>query len=204
MSIPYTNLVILLCSLFLFACAGSTPAPDETAGDNQTENSDNTQKTTADIEVSQYQDALVLLRNNELEQAEVKFLKMAAQHPDLAGPQANLGLLYIKRNQLDEAEKHLRSAINVNPRQAQAHALLGYLYNQKGDISSAIEMYSKAVALKDDYATAHYNLAVLYDIYQQDIGKALQHYTRYLELTDNQDKKIVDWVNELKRSLDRG
>ena len=81
--------------------------------------------------------------------------------------------------------------------------LSGLLNVEKADYQAAEKDYLAAIALKKDYPAAHYNLANLYDVFYQDINKAIAHYEQYLALTDNADKNTISWVNELKAKLKR-
>ena len=80
----------------------------------------------------------------------------------------------------------------------------GFLELTRGNFAKAAGDYRQAIALKEDYALAHYNYALVNDIYFQDMKMAVRHYKRYLELTQNQDKKTADWVLELERNLAKG
>ena len=64
--------------------------------------------------------------------------------------------------------------------------------------------YKEAIENKNDYAIAHYNLALLYDIYFQDVAKAIPHYEKYMELINNEDKNTADWLEQIKRKTDNG
>jgi tetratricopeptide (TPR) repeat protein len=91
-----------------------------------------------------------------------------------------------------------------NPKMPQVYNMLGYIDIAKGRYKKAADDFRQALALKEDYAIAHYNLALLHDIYIQDLPASVRHYKRYLELTNNQDKKTADWVLELERNMAKG
>lgn len=154
-----------------------------------------------EAEIKLYQQAITYLNENQLDKAESILLKFADNQPNLAGPWGNLGLIQLKRNNIDEAEKLLKKALEKNPQMAQALNLLGVIENKRGNIKQANHLYTQAIHHKNDYAIAHYNLALLYDVYLQDIKKAVKHYQRYLKLVNNQDQKTADWLEELKLSL---
>lgn len=155
----------------------------------------------ADKETELYRQAITALSNSQLEQAESDLKAIIKSHPEFAGPWINLALIDIRKNNLDGAGKNLAMALERNPTMPQVFNVLGYVELSRGNINKAADDYLKAIALKEDYANAHYNLALLNDIYLQDIKVAVQHYKRYLELTNNQDQKTADWVLELERTL---
>ena len=159
---------------------------------------------TADKEIALFQQAITLLNNAELEKAESDFTALAKIRPGLAGPWLNLALIDLKKKDMASAEKNVAIALERNPSMPQAYNILGFIALSKGSMSKAVAHYQKAVSLKTDYAIAHYNLALVHDIYLHDNATAVTHYKRYLELTNNKDKKTGDWVAELERGLSRG
>ncbi len=157
----------------------------------------------AELEIEQYTQALRYINQNQINEAEASLLAIIDKRPELAGPWANLGLLYIKKNQLDKAEGHLNNALKRNPKLAQAYNLLGFIESKRTHINKAKDYFAQAIATKDDYALAHYNLALIYDIYLRDVPKAIEHYKRYLELTNFEDKRTADWLKELTNTLNK-
>jgi tetratricopeptide (TPR) repeat protein len=158
----------------------------------------------AELEIELYTQALRYISQNQLDEAESALRGITEKRPELAGPWANLGLIKIKQNQFDKAEEHLNKALQRNPKLAQAYNLLGFIESKRTHISKAKDLYEKAIANKDDYALAHYNVALIYDIYLRDIPKAVEHYKRYLELTNFEDKRTADWLKELSNILSKG
>lgn len=196
--IKYSPLLLLLT-----ACAG-TPVQEQ---NGQTDNSalvNATAAAVAEKEIALFQQAITSLNNIDLEKAEADFKELTKSRPGLAGPWINLALIDVKKKNVDGAERNLAKALERNPQMAQAHNMLGFIAVSKGNMTNAVEHYRKAIALKNDYVLAHYNMALLHDIYLHDNVTAVQHYKRYLELTNNQDKKTAEWVAELERSLARG
>jgi tetratricopeptide (TPR) repeat protein len=153
-------------------------------------------------EVQLYQKAITHLNYNELDEAESIFLKLNKKHPNLAGPTANLGLIQLKRDKLDDAKRLLKDALEKNPKLPQALNLLGVVEQKNGNINEAEALYTQAIKEKADYALAHYNLALLCDVFLGDINKAVLHYERYLDLIEHTDQETVNWLQELKYTLE--
>lgn len=155
----------------------------------------------SESERNDYRNAITALNNNKLDMAENILKEMLSARKDLAGPWANLGLVYLKKNNLSDATKALEHALLLNPKQAYALNLMGLIEYNQGNVKKAMENYQAAVLNKPDYANAHYNLALVYDIFYQDIPKAVEHYQQYMELTQHQDKETGLWLEQLASSL---
>lgn len=194
----YTSLVFALLAL-ISGC--STIVEPDTGKNNDISNN---VRQVSKSEIQDYRHAITELNNNNLDKAETLLLDFVKNRPELAGPWANLGLLYIKKRQYKKAEGMLNNALEQNSKLPQAHNLLGVIENQRGNIRNAEEYFTSAIQYKEKYAIAHYNLALLYDIYLQDVNKAIRHYSRYLELVKNGDKRTADWLEQLRNSVKKG
>lgn len=200
MSMSYTKLLALV---FLILAGCTTPSPQDTATPVQPGVVGSLSASAID-ETELYRRAITALNNSQLDSAETELKKLTKNRSELAGPWINLALIDIKKNDLEGAQKNLSKALERNPKMAQVYNVRGFLELSRGNIARAIDDYRQAIALKEDYALAHYNYALIHDIYFQDMKIAVRHYKRYLELTQNQDKKTADWVVELERNLAKG
>lgn len=158
----------------------------------------------SESERNEYKKAVLLLNKNQLEKAKSIFLQFNSQRPELAGPYANLAIIALKQNDIQKSFALIKTSLEKNSRSPQALNLLAYIEQKNGDIQSAEKHYKEALKYKDNYALAHYNLALLYDIYLQDIDKAIPHYERYMKLINNKDKITADWIEQLKRTKENG
>ena len=121
------------------------------------------------------------------------------KEPELAGPYLNLGIAYRQTGQLDGALEALQKAIELNPENAAAHHQVAIIHREQGRFDAALEAYSRALELAPDYALAHRNIGILYDLYLQQPALALDHYRKYLELSQQPDSRVSDWVVDLER-----
>ena len=199
MSTSFINLVFIPIIL-LSGCASQESMPDKLSP----QSIDQAVKATTESDIEKYRHAITLISSGDLDKAEAELMEFAEDHPELAGPWANLGLISIKRNKLEKAEELLHKALKRNPDMPQAYNLLGFIEKSRNNIIKARDYYIKAVELKSNYTLAHYNLALLYDVYIQDIAKAVAHYQKYMTLIENKDKKTADWLDQLKASLKKG
>ncbi|MEK7322245.1 MAG: tetratricopeptide repeat protein [Pseudomonadota bacterium] len=150
----------------------------------------------------QLQQAIAALNDQREQQAETLFKTLADEHPQLASPRTNLGILYFRRGQLIEAEQFFKQAIDVNAKDYAAHNYLGILYRQQGKFGAARTEYQAALAANPDYAYAHVNLAMLYDLYLGDLAKAREHYQRYQQLHGADDEQVAAWLADLQQRID--
>jgi tetratricopeptide (TPR) repeat protein len=158
----------------------------------------------SDSERDRYKKAITLLNNNKLDAAKKILLQFKSERPELAGPHANLAVIALKNNDPEKALELVKIALTKNPKLPQALNLLAYLEQVSGEIRSAEKHYKEAIENKKDYAIAHYNIALLYDVYLQDVESAISHYQHYLKLIGNKDKNTADWLEQLKRTREKG
>lgn len=188
---------ILFIAIFLTSCSGTTETSSvPSSGISPLEQTDS--------ERSLYKKAITFLNNDKLDAAKEIFLGFTTERPELAGPHANLAVIALKNNQPEEALKLVKFALTKNPKLAQALNLLAYLEQINGEIRAAEKHYKEAIQSNKNYAIAHYNIALLYDVYLQDVESAIPHYERYMKLINNQDKKTADWLEQLKRTKEKG
>jgi tetratricopeptide (TPR) repeat protein len=146
-----------------------------------------------------YQQALAALGAGRYPEAERGLLAVARREPRLAGPHANLGILYGRTGRPAQALESLREAIRLNPERAAFYNELGLISRREGKFDDARRYYAKALDLDPNYAYAHLNIGILYDLYLQDIEKAMQHYQRYQELTPSETGTVTKWIADLQQ-----
>lgn len=181
--------------LLLAGCqTGTVPSsPQNPATKNETQLNE---KQNAD-----YQLALLELDKKNYSKAQSLLLNLNKENPQLAGPLANLGLLHLMQQELGKAEAYLSRALELNSKMPEALNLMGLLSTHNRKIRDAESYYQLALKHKADYSNAHYNLALLYDVYLQNIEKAVQHYRQYLQLIDNTDEETKSWLEQLELTL---
>jgi Flp pilus assembly protein TadD len=145
-----------------------------------------------------FDDARKALRTGHVEEAERGFRTLAKEHPELGGPQANLGLIYRQAGKLPESAAALEKAVQLSPRQAAYFNQLGITYRQQGQFTKAREAYETAIDLDPAYAAAVLNLGILHDLYLWDGKRALALYDRYLVLSPAGDAVVSKWIADLK------
>ncbi len=156
--------------------------------------------------VDAYAHALGLMDAGSFDQAAAEFTKLADAHPDLAGPMTNLAILAQRSGDTDTAIEWLNRATRVCTNCAPSWVQLGIIRRRAGQFDEAEAAYLQALQSDPDYALAHYNLGVLYDLYQQRHEPALEHYERYVALSNDEtsNRQVDKWIADLRRRLDSG
>ena len=151
-----------------------------------------------------YQEAVASLKQDKPKLALELLMQVSSDAPNKPFVFTNLGLAYLKLQQADLAEKAFMQALERDGDDAVAHNHLGILLRQKGEFENARQHYQRAIKSDSDYALAWLNLGILYDIYLQDLGKALQHYQKYQALTGDDSKRVNGWILDIERRLKSG
>ncbi len=194
-------LIMTMAMALLAGCAAPVVKKTGPETNNRIAADRTTLKKISSGEKKYYQKALKELSKNNLGKAEAALKNLIKKRPDLAGPWANLALIHYRKNRLTDAEKAANKALELNPELPHAHNLLGLISTRQGEFKPAEKHYNNAIRYDNGYANAHYNLALLYDIYFQEIEKAVKHYRRYLEIIDHKDQRTADWLEQLENSL---
>ncbi len=219
-----TSAVTLLILALLAGCAGvasrkpsapesttapSVPAAGSTAPQAAPATATATAKPGSNVEPvvnaqwqQAYERALASLKANRLPDAERELTALVALEPKLAGPHANLGIVYHRMGRAADAVRALERAVELNPRPAYYNEL-GVVHRTAGRFDSAQRAYTRALELDADYAYAHLNLGILYDMYLQQLDKALPHYERYRALAPNEAGTVIKWIADLKQRSSR-
>lgn len=144
--------------------------------------------------------ALVAIQKDNNKVAEGLLQKIVKDYPAFLSAPVNLGIIYYKSGRIPQAEGILKGVVNVDATNIVAYNYLGIVYRQQGKFKEAESAYKSALAIDSKYANAHLNLGILYDLYLQDLEKALTSYNTYIELS-GEDKEVNKWIFDLKGRL---
>ncbi len=142
-----------------------------------------------------------MLETGRTTDAELEFKQLSLAYPQFAAPSINLGLMYQRAGKLPEAAEALQEAVKRDGSNALARTELGLVYRRLGRFKEAEAAYVEALRADPAYAPAHLNLGVLCDLFLGDPARALQAFEQYQALSGNSDKRVANWVAELKGRL---
>lgn len=187
---------ILVC--FLFVGCSSAPTTDI----DNTEPAENL-STLTPVEKKSYEQALSQLTAGKYGNAEKLLEKLARNHSGNIGLWVNLANAYYQNNNLSDANNAVNHAQKLNPKTPDFYNIAGLVTAANGDYKGAEKQYLAALKINNNEPNVHYNLALLYDVFYQDIARAITHYEQYLALGNQDDEETVNWLEELKLTLDR-
>jgi tetratricopeptide (TPR) repeat protein len=148
-----------------------------------------------------YLQAIAALKNGDTAEALELLLRLSREAPDKPNVFTNLGLIYFQLQQAELAEQAFAQALARDADDAIAHNHLGILKRRKGQFQDALLEYQRAIEIDVEYARAHLNLGILFDLYLQDLEKALQQYRKYLDLTNEENAQVAGWIIDIERRL---
>ena len=89
-------------------------------------------------------DGLDLIKNNEFEQAENKFLKSLKLNPDRESVLNNLSTAQIKLSKYKDAKKSSERVIQLNPKNAVGWMNLGIIEQELNNFDISLNYFNKA------------------------------------------------------------
>lgn len=191
---------MLLCLLagLLVACAGNEPKPEVQIAKPVVSTG---KPALTPEEQAAWNAALALMQKGDAPAATAAFQALLTRQPRLAGAYVNLGLLAEQRQDAEQARQHYQQALSINPANDVALMQLALLDQAQGKFRESEAGLLKAESVNGNNASVHYNLGVLYELYLQNPGQAVKHYRRYVELSNSEDKALVErWILLLERN----
>jgi len=154
-----------------------------------------------DFDRQDYLLAIAALKSGDTAEALELLLRLSREAPDTPNVFTNLGLAHFQLQHADLAEQAFAQALARNADDAIAHNHLGILKRRQGQFQDALLEYQRAIEIDADYARAHLNLGILFDLYLQDLEKALQQYRKYMDLTSEENAQVAGWIVDIERRL---
>ena len=208
------QVIALLLAALLSACQSlPEPAPEvmhESGAEIKPVSADNattsaaepvTEPVPVDLDQLAYEEAIAALKNGAADKALKMLTRLSQDAPDKPRLFTNLGLAHFQLQQSELAEQAFQQAIARDSDDAMAHNHLGILQRRQGRFQDALQEYKRAIKIDSKYAHAHLNLGILFDLYLQDLEKALQQYRKYQKLTSEENTQVAGWIVDIERRL---
>lgn len=133
--------------------------------------------------LQEYNQALGLHRLGKLDEALLKYKKVARLKPDYLEAHARIADILIVQNKFDEVELRYKRMLSLKPGLADVHYNLGMALDKLGKRDEAVTHYQKAIDLKSKYTfLAMSNIGVILSK-QEKLEEAETMFIRALELS---------------------
>lgn len=127
---------------------------------------------------------LLFANQDKYEEALKDYNKAIELYPDYAYAYNNMGIVYRCLKEYDKAIECYKKAIELYPEYAHAYNNIGLVYGDLKNYKKAITSYKKALEIEPNYNRALGNLADLYLVKTKEYLKAIECYSKQLELSD--------------------
>jgi len=152
--------------------------------------------------LTQYKQALLLMKNKQWQAAEQLLDKVLLSQPQLSGAYVNKALILVNQKQLNRANKQLDKALAVNEINPYAHQLKGRVARLNGQFAQAEKSYLEALSIWPEYLEAQINLAILLELYRGRLLEARKYYISYLVLQP-EDVQVQRWLAGVEIKIKR-
>jgi Tfp pilus assembly protein PilF len=122
-------------------------------------------------------------------------------YPEYSGPALNAALIHQRQSRPDLAEQWFQRSLQANQANLDAHNAFAVFLREQGRYEEAREQYQAALAIAPEHADTHFNLGILYDLYLGEKASAVDHFSRYQELTAGESRQVAGWIADLQRQL---
>lgn len=192
------RLSLLLIALLFTACA------TQPGGTGSTRSAATGTTSLSPADASHYASAVANLQKGQFTEAAQALTGLVKKYPSHADAWLNLAVAQYSLDRLEEASAAIDQARQLQPDSVDVLNVTGLIQVGKGHYKDAETFYTKALSLDQRHAYVHYNMALLYDLYYQDIAKAVPHYEHYLALLGESDEETELLVDDLRHALNRG
>ncbi|MCL1068106.1 tetratricopeptide repeat protein [Shewanella olleyana] len=152
--------------------------------------------------LTQYQDALALMKQQQFDQADTLFDQVLLAQPSLSGALVNKALIAINKNDFELADSQLTQAIAINNKNPYAFQLKAQVARQQGRFEQAEQDYLTALSIWPNYPEAQVNLAILLELYRGKLLDSRRYYQSYLLLKPD-DEQAKRWLAGVEIKIQR-
>jgi len=115
----------------------------------------------------------------------------------------NTALLAIKLQDIGTADKAFKAMLLAGAKSPVALNRYAVFLREQWRMEEAEAMYLKALKVSPNNAMTHWNLAIFYELYRGDYKQALLHYQAYQQYATSPDKRVIHWISDLNRRLEK-
>lgn len=188
---------LLIIVLLLNACTTKSGTPKDTPVTSTTA------APLADKDIPLYTNAIAALNAGNAKESAASLTRVTEKNPGYLDAWVNLAIAEYSLKRINEAKRAIGQAHILQSQSADISNIQALICIDDGRYKEAEQHYLTALKLDANNANVHYNLALFYDIYYQDIAKAIPHYEHYLSLLNQKDEETEAWTEELKNTLGR-
>lgn len=150
-----------------------------------------------------YRMAIQLMKSGSYGEAANKLKLVTTTSSGFIDAWINLAVSLGELNQFAEADNAIQKASALGANSAEFYNVLGLVDLKNHRYQLAEQHLKNSIGLNSGCVECHYNLGLLYDVYFQNIPKAIEHYEIYLSQITNTDEDTERDLEELKRKLAR-
>lgn len=149
--------------------------------------------------VENYNLGLELLADDDQDAAAAHWLQLTEQYPEYPGNWANLAIIQYRQEQYDGSLASLVRSLEIKPDFCPSFKLKGLVERELGKFTEAEVSYLAAINCAPEDADVRYNLGILYDLYLNDLPKALEQYQLAQSMLAEEDENMAIWIPDLQR-----
>lgn len=120
-----------------------------------------------------------------------------------ANVELNKALSAIKMQDIATADEAFKAMLLAGARSPVALNRYAVFLREQWRMEEAEAMYLQALKTSPNNAMTHWNLAIFYELYRGDYKQALLHYQAYQQYATSPDKRVIHWISDLNRRLEK-
>jgi tetratricopeptide (TPR) repeat protein len=140
----------------------------------------------------------MLLRQERYERARYHYRQAMNDFPESPRPYHKLGNYYLDINRPEDSRALFRQALEKDPGYLEAYNNLAVLDMNEGKFDSARAILDEMIRQDPTYVNAYLNRGIVAGDIDGDRDKALDSYSRYVELNGPRAEEVRGWIRDLQ------
>ena len=113
-------------------------------------------------------------------------------------------LTAIQLNDIAAADHAFKAMVLAGAQSPTALNHYAVFLREQWRMDEAESVYLKALKSSPNNAMTHWNLAIFYELYRGEYKQALFHYQAYQQYAIAPDKRVIHWISDLNRRIEKG